>query len=58
MVNIDMEMPKTCQDCRFLFDTLAGGTTYYYCFACECPLNNEHVTTRPDFCPLQEVQND
>ena len=55
MIQIDKNMPCSCQECPFLFDTLEGGTTYYYCFAAEAMLSNEEVVTRPDVCPLMEV---
>jgi len=56
MIQIDMNMPNNCQECRFLLDTLEGGTTYYYCFACEASMNQEDVciTRRPDWCILKE----
>lgn len=57
MIQIDMNMPNNCQECRFLFDTLEGGTTYYYCFAAETSMNEEDVgvTCRPDWCSLKEA---
>lgn len=58
MIKINMEMPKTCQDCRFLFDTLFVSKAHYYCHAMELPLFEEEVTGRPKTCPLQEVNHD
>lgn len=57
MIQIDMNMPSNCQECRFLFDTLYDGKTHYYCHAMELPLCEEDVTGRPECCPLQEVSN-
>ena len=58
MIQIDMDMPSNCQECRFLFDTLYDGKTHYYCHAMELPLFEEDVTGRPDDCPLEEVTYD
>ena len=57
MIHIDMDMPKNCQECRFLFDTLYDSKTHYYCHAMELPLCEEDVTGRPEDCPLQEVDD-
>lgn len=57
MIQIDMDMPDNCQECRFLFDTLYDGKTHYYCHAMELPLFEEEVTGRPEACPLEEVSS-
>ena len=57
MIQIDMDMPKNCQECRFLFDTLYDGKTYYCCYAMGLPLPEEAVTGRPNDCPLEEVKH-
>lgn len=57
MIQIDMDMPDNCQECRFLFDTLYDSKTHYYCLAMELSLCEEDVTGRPDDCPLQEVSS-
>lgn len=57
MIQIDMSLPKNCQECRFLFDTLEDSITYYYCFANECQLTKDEVVTRPQCCPLEGVSN-
>lgn len=57
MIQIDMEMPDNCQECRFLFDTLFDSKAHYYCHAMELPLFEEEVTSRPKTCPLEEVEN-
>ena len=46
MVKIDMEMPKKCNDCPFVF------------FAKNCALVMKQVelNSRPDWCPLIEVE--
>lgn len=57
MIQIDINMPSNCQECRFLFDTLYDGKTHYYCHAMELPLFEEEVTGRAEACPLEEVTN-
>ena len=46
MIKIDMEMPKNCNSCPFLF------------FAKNCALVMKQVelNSRPDWCPLIEVE--
>ena len=48
-----MEMPKNCQECVCLNDE------YFYCQAVgRQPQDENVVSRRPDWCPLDEVPND
>lgn len=48
MIKIDMEMPKNCNGCPFLF------------FAKNCALVMKQVepNSKPDWCPLIEINED
>ena len=48
MVKIDIEMPKSCGNCPFLF------------YAKNCALTIKQVDTKrkPDWCPLIEINED
>lgn len=51
-VMIEMEMPKSCGECRFYFDDNREGVNY-------CALTAEETyyhAERPSLCPLQEVK--
>lgn len=51
-VMINMEMPKSCGECRFYFDDNRMGVNY-------CALTAEETyyhAERPSWCPLQEVK--
>ena len=51
MVQIDIEMPKSCADCNYTFDSFDGSTA--------CGLNAIRIDwdKRPNDCPLQEVKD-
>jgi hypothetical protein len=55
MIQIDMEMPKSCYECDFLVHMRDFDSTYEYPY---CPyLGNEvDISKRPAGCPLQEVK--
>ena len=56
MVQIDMEMPKDCQICRFcFFDEVKSKLK---CFAAEPPMEIGDEDLRRVFCPLKEVKDD
>ena len=46
MVKIDMEMPKNCNSCPFLF----------YAKNCALTIRQVELNSRPDWCPLIEVK--
>ena len=50
MIQIDMEMPENCFDCRFSFA--------YHCPVAGHPIpipNSNCVLTRPQWCPLKDA---
>lgn len=53
MIQIDMEMPESCDECRFLDEQ------YYICFAL-CGMSTYDVRRgfRHKDCPLEEVDDD
>lgn len=58
MIKIDMEMPKSCKECRFRISSYIS-----YCIAKEpvfrpIPFEEERakLNNRPSWCPLQEVK--
>ena len=51
MVKIDMEMPTSCEECRFAVD----GWCYVIRAEDEQPSELCYLT-RPEWCPLMEVQ--
>lgn len=48
MVKIDMEMPKNCNGCPFLF----------YAKNCALTIRQVELNSRPDWCPLIEINED
>ena len=52
-VKIDMEMPKSCIDCRFCF-AIQEPVFHYWCTAGEHEVNGKRK--RYKRCPLQEVK--
>lgn len=55
-VKIDMEMPKSCSECRFLYDgCLCMADSYISDDTLELKMY-ELKNTRADGCPLQEVK--
>ena len=48
MVKIDMEMPKKCIDCPFVF----------YAKNCALTIRQVELNKRPDWCPLIEINED
>lgn len=51
-VMIEMEMPKACRGCRGLFG--------FWCLLKNqepTPIKEEHLTKKPNWCPLIEVNN-
>ena len=54
MINVDMNMPKTCRECRFMYESADGIDR---CAAME---SHDHVNiyadSRDPWCPLQEVK--
>lgn len=52
MVQIDMEMPRSCYDCPCCYDLI-------YCNLSQCGVDQETAhEKRPDWCPLKEVKDD
>ena len=48
---LEMEMPKCCRGCRGLFG--------FWCLLKKqepTPIKEEHLTKKPNWCPLQEVK--
>ena len=58
MIRIDMEMPKTCEDCQFLDFYL--GTDRLICKVTDDDAEDDedfdHTQERPDWCPLLPVE--
>jgi hypothetical protein len=48
MVKIDMEMPKKCIDCPFVF----------YAKNCALTIRQVELSKKPDWCPLIEINED
>ena len=48
VVKIDMEMPKNCNSCPFLF----------YAKNCALIIRQVELNSRPDWCPLIEINED
>ena len=57
MIQIDIEMPKTCAYCPMRNQTVTYfGNIFHYCGAAGFAINNIH--TRPEkLCPLIEVKD-
>ena len=54
----DMELPKSCADCRFWqFDRLSTGHSVAFCTACMQVISDKGKE-RPNWCPLKAVSND
>ena len=48
MVKIDIEMPKKCIDCPFVF----------YAKNCALTIRQVELSKKPDWCPLIEINED
>lgn len=60
-VMIDMEMPESCYDCRFVFDKFDGNKHKPCCAAFYGKDLVEACKSKPfeyraDFCPLKEIK--
>lgn len=51
-VKIDMEMPKSCDFCRFAYFTSYACV----CYAAEGAVFCKYIDKRPEGCPLLEVK--
>jgi len=62
MIQIDMEMPKTCYDCPLAmqnYATLFGNGTKQIRNRCACVLTHKAITStkRNRFCPLNTIKD-
>ena len=52
MIQIDMDMPKTCSDCRLFHEEYCSASVNELC--CDVDIFN----TKPDWCPLREAKHE
>lgn len=55
MIKIDMEMPKSCFECDFVFDHVDGRTL---CFLKEAIVFADDENWKPLWCPLFECEDE
>lgn len=53
MVQINIPMPETCKECRFLYRGVI--VEMKFCYAEKSMINENVEEERPDWCPLVEV---